>query len=226
MLLWIQSALMIVQLKQLLYLEGSPYRMMHMLYKVKRLARKRRVELNESRESKMQRAVCPLVTLFHQERQLTRACWWKTWHWAIITTAACGAAFGREKRLHLLLKCFTFCWDRVTLSATCLLRKLQSKAKLMSHNVQGEQQAFWVMSAPKQQGHANSERQNRDGVKAWQTRHVRDSERCDNWSFYTVWSDGHNEALHPPWVKSCFCLFCVSITCISARWVYKLESLN
>lgn len=67
--------------------------------------------VNESCDSEMQRAVCPLVTLFHQEHQLTRACWWKTWHWAIITTAACGAAFGREKRLHLLLKCFTFCWD-------------------------------------------------------------------------------------------------------------------
>lgn len=154
--------------------------------------------VNESCDSEMQRAVCPLVTLFHQEHQLTRACWWKTWHWAIITTAACGAAFGREKRLHLLLKCFTFCWDRVTLSATCLLRKLQSKAKLMSYNMQGEQQAFWVMSAPKQQGHANSERKNRDGVKAWQTRHVPDSERCDSLSFYTVWSDRHNEALHPP----------------------------
>lgn len=150
MLLWIQSALMIVQLTQLLYLEDSTYRMMHMLHKVKRLARKRRPVLNESRDSKMQRAVCPLVTLFHREQQLTRSCWWKTWHRAIITTAACGAAFGRKKRLHLLLKCFTFCWDRVTLSATCLLRKLQSKAKLMSYNMQGKQQAVWVMS-PKHQ---------------------------------------------------------------------------
>lgn len=79
------------------------------------------------------------------------------------------------KRLHLLLKCFTFCWDRVTLSTTCLLRKLQRKAKLMSYNMQGEEQAFWVMSAPKQQGHANAERKrkkNRDGVNAWQTQHA------------------------------------------------------
>lgn len=89
---------MIVQLNQLLYLEGSTNRMTHILHKVKRLARKRRMELNESRDSKKQRAVCPLVTLFHQERQLTRVCWWKTWHWAIITTAACGAAFGRKKK--------------------------------------------------------------------------------------------------------------------------------
>lgn len=159
----------------------------------------------------MRHAVCPLVTLFHQRRTLTRACWWKTWHWAIITTAARGPAFGREKRLHLLLKCFTFCWDTVTLSAKRLLNKLQSKAKLMSYNTQGEQQAFWVMSVPKLQGHANAEASNRDRGKSLtngSTWHMHDSERCDNLIFCTVWSSSCNEALHALWVT---CLLGVSI---------------
>lgn len=151
-----------IQPKQMLYLKST----MTLVYSVKRWERKCHPGLIKSHNSKMQHAVCPLVTLFHQKQPLTRACWWKTWHWAIITTAARGAAFGREKRLHLLLKCITFCWDTITLSAKRLLNKLQSKAKFMSYNAQQEQQAFSVMSAPKLQGHANAETSNRDRGKS------------------------------------------------------------
>lgn len=64
------------------------------------------------------------------------------------------SCLGEEKRLNLLLKCFTFCWGTVTLEATCLLRKLWGKAKPVNYNVRRDNRPSEL------QGHANTRQKN------------------------------------------------------------------